>query len=159
MESVRSWALTVCLCSIGSALIYFLVPKGNLEKPMRTVISIFLLAVIISPLMKSEGLSLESFNFDAGDFSSEIEENAAAVNGAVIESFAKLVGQSVDECLDGNGYEGYETEVKAASDEQGRIRVESITLYFENVEGIDQDALGELVYKETGLYPEVAGNN
>ncbi|MDR1630929.1 MAG: stage III sporulation protein AF [Oscillospiraceae bacterium] len=155
MDFIRSWALTLCLCSLGSALIYFLVPKGSMEKPMRTAISIFLLAAVISPLFKVQGLDLADLQLDEWMVSDNVSEQADAVQNAAEAQFQTIVADSLHKALQSAGYAARKIEVKTERNEQLQVSVSEITLFLDDANLLQKQAISELVHQETGITPKI----
>ena len=50
MTAVKSWTLLICIVSIISTLLEMLLPKGQMEKIFKVVLSIFILCALLIPL-------------------------------------------------------------------------------------------------------------
>ena len=58
METIRSWAAMFCAASIVGAFVVFLLPEGNMKKPVQIALSFLLLTVAVWPLSNQIDLSL-----------------------------------------------------------------------------------------------------
>lgn len=155
MDFIRSWALTLCLCSLGSALIYFLVPKGSMEKPMRTAISIFLLAAVISPLFKVQGLDLADLQWDEWLISDGVSEQADEIQSAAEAQFQAIVADSLHAALENAGCAALKIEVKTERNEQLQVSVSEITLFLDETNMAKRQDISALVKSETGIEPKI----
>ncbi len=100
MDDIKKWALCVTLCAFAGAVVYILAPKGVLEKPMRTVVSLFIIAAIFSPFLNGEGIDLNLLStIDSIDtqqktdieelIDEQVEKSVADVAKAEIEAVLK----------------------------------------------------------------------
>lgn len=60
MDSVKAWAISICMASLAGTLAHFLSPSGNIQRIFKVVISVFFITVMIYPIV---GLTIE----DIGD--------------------------------------------------------------------------------------------
>ena len=153
LDFLKEWAVTLCVCSVGSGILCFLIPKGNMEKVLRIVVSIFLLAVVISPFFERD-FSLRDFSFEGDAGVEEAENVAREIERAAAESFARRVVGAVADVLAAEGFIDLECEVLIVSDDAGRIFVEGIVLRG-LVLAEDVEFVGDLVFRETGIFPRI----
>lgn len=153
MDFIRSWVLTISLSSFASALIYFLLPKGNVEKAARTAISIFILTIVISPLFKIQGLNLLDHKWDEEGLEAEINEQAENIRQAAEEQFRHLVTNSTLAALKEKGFEDISIEVITMSNERGEISVFEIHVLSDVENRERKSQIQEIIRQETGLKP------
>ena len=59
MEALRTWALTVAIAALAGGIVRLLTPRGSVEKAVRVVVAVFLLAAFLSPMFGRGGVSLD----------------------------------------------------------------------------------------------------
>lgn len=63
MDSIRQWALCLIFSAAAGTLVTVISPRGSMEKTLRAVVGIFIVAAICTPLTKlsADGLTLSAF--------------------------------------------------------------------------------------------------
>lgn len=65
MEIFRQWAFSLVISGIAGTVVSLLAPRGNTEKALRTVIGVFVVCVLCSPLAELGGeADFPSFSFE-----------------------------------------------------------------------------------------------
>ena len=77
MDGLKQWALTLIIGGLAGTFVIALSPNGAASKTLRTVIGIFIVLVVCSPLSKleNEDGSLPVFNENGGYGSFDEEDN------------------------------------------------------------------------------------
>ncbi len=153
MDSIRSWALGICVCSFSTALICFLMPKGQLEKPMRTVVSIFLLSVVISPLINLRSVQLEDFGISIEESEGEIGDRSQDIKDTALENYKTFLEETLTTLLKEQGQSGLDINVEAEFITDGSLNLKSIKIKPERQSAIDREKIIEIIQKETGITP------
>lgn len=65
MDSIRQWALCLVFSAAAGTLVTVISPRGSMEKTLRAVVGVFIVAAICTPLTKlsADGLTLSAFAF------------------------------------------------------------------------------------------------
>lgn len=98
-ETFSSWAAGICAAAVISAAVTALIPSGNLEKSVKTVVSVFLICSLVMPFVKGN----VAIN---GDISKNIEEYEETENALLDEAqrqTEEFMKNSVVEILSENG--------------------------------------------------------
>lgn len=119
MESLKSWAISICVFSIVLLFYRMLFPNGNLKKTGEIVISIFLLFMMIQPFtnLQTDAETLlpqtqwEDF-YDSG----QTAYYTAALESAVADSLAKI------------GVQTEQVDAKAVLDEEHYLVLSALEL-------------------------------
>lgn len=124
MEIFRQWAISLVISGIAGTVVSLLAPRGNMEKVLRTVIGIFVVCVLCSPLTQ--------LKTDA-DFSSfSFEENEAVqadlLGKQIEESCRETVGNVAKEVASQLGITEYEVDVEMYIDETFCIIIQNVTV-------------------------------
>ena len=81
IEGIRNWAFAVCAAAICGAVMNMLLPDGSEKRIFKTVLCLFMLCSIISPVI--------GMNFS--DLSTEFDfKNSCAQSGDTTEEFLSL---------------------------------------------------------------------
>lgn len=102
MDALKQWAVCLIVSALAGTFVMAVSPKGSMDKTMRAVVGIFVVAAICSPLaeLKDADFSLEAM---ADSYSVDENKNVEAMQEQVISACRRAV----------------ENEVKKASEESG----------------------------------------
>jgi hypothetical protein len=155
MDGIKEWAVNLTLCFIASSIIVFLRPKGKLEKPMKTLLSLFLLSAIIMPFIKNSS-ALDDLPKRSEDFGIDYEDNAVDVRDEMnylLERQGKAAVEIiVKNKLDSLGINYSEIEVITDIAEDGRIIIKDIVIKASLSQSEKATAENE-INKLTGIRP------
>lgn len=152
MESVKTWAFSVCCASIVGGMMDILLPEGSLQKTYKTVFCVFILCVILAPLSEIGSFDIDIFKNELEDI--ENEEYSENVFNENSEKYIKdEIVSSVKEILKEEGVNAEDTFVKVNILNDGSINIIKFTLTFSKME--DADLLAEKIYEKTGIKPEI----
>lgn len=124
---LREWLISITLCSLACSLVYILVPRGAMEKMMKTIISLFVIGVIAAPLA---GVLRGADNYSFSNEGYTYEEYARQVNSLLVSSAENAVRQAVTDCMP--ALADSEIEVTASYENENTLRVESISIKLNN---------------------------
>ncbi|MCD7774629.1 MAG: stage III sporulation protein AF [Clostridiales bacterium] len=155
MEVLRKWGIMLCTASVASAVICFIVPKGKMERAVKTVLSLFMLTVIVWPLSYLDGGNI----FDI-DTSFEIEEYDEEKYYDEIKEYAVRVGEenvknSLDEILKELCSYAYSIEVQMYINDEDNPELSEISIELSSEDSALQGIIREKVSSETGIIPEI----
>lgn len=51
MSAIKQWAFSLCATMVACGILQMLMPKSNLEKMLRLVVSVFFLCCVLSPIV------------------------------------------------------------------------------------------------------------
>lgn len=100
MGELRAWAFTVCAAGMTAALMQMIFPQGKLKKLMSTVLSLFILLCVASPLAAAvpEGFSGEIDSFSGFEYDLNGEAGAEEIYRAAAErELSALVSNYLNE--------------------------------------------------------------
>lgn len=140
MEFVKQWALAVVIAAAAGAAVLILSPDDGAGRSVKTAVSIFLLAAMLSPLMK--GIS-----FEIPEIIPEEQIEQPELNDAVEEQMKTALATEITKILDENGIKAKEINIDMSISDN-IVTVESVHIVSEN-EG-DFSALRERISNETG---------
>lgn len=116
MDEVKKWAINLTVILLAGAVMKFIMPSGGVSKSAKTVLSLTVLAVMLSFSFGSEGIDW--------DFS-EIElENAVCEN----DPYTQAVEKAITEMLDSKGIEYDYIKVNGRMGDDGVYVIESVEI-------------------------------
>ena len=60
MDGIRSWAFAVCAAAVCAAVMNMLLPQGSEKRIFKTVLSLFMLCSILSPILSTDFSTLST---------------------------------------------------------------------------------------------------
>lgn len=161
MEIIVEWIKTIAITSIVGAVVYFLVPKGNLEKALRLVVSFSLILSILYPFLNgviktefdfSEFLSIEEIEMQADD---KAEEYAKIYNDALSAESISIVKESIKKLLDSSKFKYSDIEISTDITQDNGIVINKIKIVVSGIESEqNMSYVRESIKELTGIYPE-----
>lgn len=133
MDEFRQWAICLIIAAVACTLVTVISPRGSVDKTVKAVAGVFVVAVICAPLA-----DLPDFEFAFTDekttqsYDYEAEEK-------IVELYGEAVSQRVAELADEKGVQVISVETDVSLDENGCIIIHKIA-----VEVADCDSEEEL---------------
>ena len=124
MDAFRQWAVSLITAGFAGTVISLLSPRGTMEKTLRAVIGIFIVATVISPIAKlSDADILPAFAFE--------KETVAIENDLgeyMLEVCKNTVGKVISEAAKKHGVEEFGIDADMYIDENGCIIIQKIRI-------------------------------
>ncbi len=139
MDTIQSWAVTICVFSVLVLLFRMLFPSGNVKKAGETLISLLMVFMLISPfadLLSSGELSFPQIR----------EEDIYDVGQEQV--YAHTLEMTISEQLSASGIEVEELTLQTELDEENYLVLSSVRLVTASDKSDDEirtcleDALG-----------------
>lgn len=161
MEIIVDWIKTIAATSIAGAIVYFLVPKGNLEKTLRLVVSFSLILSILYPFLNgvfkkdidfSAFVSIEEIELQADD---KAEEYARIYNDSLYTESISIIKENIEELLDSLKFKYSDIEISTDITKDNGIVINKIKIVVSDKEA-EQDLshVQESIKELTGIDPE-----
>lgn len=152
MEVLRQWALSLIIASAAGTFAMVLLPRGSMDKIVRAVVGIFVVAVICSPLAE-----LKDINFSLQAFA-EYELETANVE-ALREQLALACRNAVEKQISDTARE-LEIEVESINaemntDTENCIIIHKITVYISAESGGKAEPFSEILQEKLGVPVQV----
>ena len=155
MEAVKVWSFSVCIAIVIGAITSMIAPSLTKHKIIRIVISVFVLAGIMSPLvdvLDETNLSLEAVNelnnYEEFEGQQALEEDILnKLEDAVDKTMYDIVKQ---ELLRFGIEENFGMHVDLVYQKDG-ISVEGVNIAIEDLHMIEQERLAEELEKNLGF--------
>lgn len=152
METVKSWAFSVCAASICGAVLNMILPEGSAQKTYKAVFCIFFLCVLIAPLSELKIPDFDSLAESVNETKTEdMTENE--FSESYISAMEKAVIADTKAVLSENGITAKDISIKINISGDGGIDINKFTLTLDSAE--NPGAIGEKVYEKTGIMPEI----
>lgn len=129
MSEIKLWALNLCAVLLFTALINYLVPKGNVKKICETAFSIIILAVFCVPFFQMKNIDTAYLNSDIDSFMTEKFDYSSSYDEAVKTAVGKV--------LDDNKI-GYSEITVQSKIENGEYILEKVNVTLENAEDAER---------------------
>ncbi len=154
MEAVKNWAFSICAAAICGAVLNIVLPEGGAQKTYKTVLCVFFLSVLVSPLTQIEipnFLEISDIEYNY----TQITENEFTENS--FEMIEEKILTDTKNLLREKGITPKDISVKVNISESGSIDINKFVLTLdENPFGLSQE-----IYQKIGITPEiiVSGEN
>ena len=125
MNDIKAWAVNLCAILLVTAVINYLVPKGEVKKICETAFSLIILAVFCLPLFEMKNIDASILNNKFDSLFSEKIDYALAYD----ESIKSAVMTILDE--NKIGYTRVEIKSRTENDE---YILENVIVYLESTE-------------------------
>ncbi len=151
IEGIRNWAFAVCAAAICGAVMNMLLPDGSEKHIFKTVLCLFMLCSIISPVI----------GIDFSDLSTEFDfKNSRAQSGDTTEEFLSLSAKEAENAIindtaaalgeKGISVDNISARVNILPD--GSININRFSVCIS--EG-NPDEIKHIVERKTGISPEI----
>lgn len=151
MDAIKNWAFSVCCAAITGSIMNFILPEGNTSKTFKTVLCIFFLCVVVSPLI--------NLNYTFHDFKYEDRtNNDSLINDnmfldASSEYLEKEILSETEKIILSEGIKAKDIFVKINISENGSIDINKFEIVLYECSNID--VLKEKILKEIGFAPDI----
>lgn len=154
MNSLQSWALSVCVTMVGVGIFSLLVPNSNLKKVVSFTISLFFLSSLLSPLI----LSMPELDFSA--ISGEITQNTEleeTTRQQVLEQTKDTIAKELGQIFLQNGYkiEALAIDISNEDSENDTDTKIKVKLTLPKEQKNQEGNIRALVRSSVGVNPEI----
>ncbi len=151
IEGIKSWAFSVCAAAICGAVMNMLLPEGSEKRIFKTVLCLFMLCSILSPIL--------SMDFSALSTETDFKENRAQTEGITEELLAFSANEAENTIINdtaaalaekGIAADNISVEVNILPD--GSINISRFVI---TVSGDNPEEIKSIAEKRIGLLPEI----
>ena len=122
MEIFRQWAFSLLISGMAGTIVSLLAPRGNMEKVLRTVVGIFIVSVLCSPLIKLK----TDAEFPSLSFELDEAVQADSLGKQMEDSCRQTIGNVAKETADEFGITEYELNTELYIDSEFCINIQEI---------------------------------
>lgn len=141
MENIKQWAVSVCAVIAITAILKYLIPEGKMKKTSEAVLSLIVLAVVLTPFLNS-GNAFDS-TLNNYDFLSDIEEYESS------DAYGEALEKSIGDILTENGIAYKEITVNTNIDSESYINISNIEIELQNTD--EKDKVCALLSEKLGI--------
>lgn len=149
IAELKNWALALCAAAICGAVMNMLLPEGSEKRIFKTVLCVFLLCSMLSPLMSLNFSGIEKSlyidEYENGDITEDLLALSAKQTEKALEDKAKAVLEEKD--ID---FDNIFAQVNISED--GSINISRFVI---TADEADAEKIRSTVYEHTGLLPEI----
>lgn len=149
IAELKNWALALCTAAIFGAVMNMLLPEGSEKRIFKTVLCVFLLCSMLSPLMSLNFSDIEESLYidehENGDITEDLLALSAKQTEKALEDKAKAVLEEKD--ID---FDNIFAQVNISED--GSINISRFVI---TADEADAEKIRSTVYEHTGLLPEI----
>lgn len=147
MDMLKQWLISLVFAAMAGTLISVISPKGSTEKTLKTVVGIFIIAAICSPLTElgATDFTLPVF---ANNNSVQPEEGMEDYIARALEA---EVCSRLSECAERLDMEIDDVVIEAETDENGCIIIHNVLIKIQNCEYESAQKAAEALSEELGM--------
>lgn len=125
IEFISSWASEVIVSVIIATILEIVLPEGNNKKYIKTVIGVYILFSIISPVISkfsNEEIKIENiFNLDSTLSQNTIEVDSINTTISIEKTYITKLKQDITKNVEEKGYEVNDIEVKVETKDENNF--------------------------------------
>ena len=145
MEFIKNWVLIIVSAAVAGSVMLLLCPSGNMERTVKTIISIFLLSAIILPFSGSGFIKLDFIQYK--ETSGEVYKDNIDV--IFTEFTADEVENLIKRSLNDNSV-AYDDIMAVVSKKDDVINIEKIVLNIGEGSAAEADSAVKLIKEIIG---------
>ena len=150
---INSWIKNIIVAVIITIIIEMILPEGKNKKYIKTVISIYIVFVVISPIFSkilNKKIDVSKI-FDDYEIP-EMQMNTIDNNTYIKEEYENKIKEDITMKLKNIGYETVNMEIKISTKDESYGQIEKISLNVkkknENIEKVEKVDIGNKTTKE-----------
>ncbi len=158
MNEIKEWAIMLCVISVGSTFVIFLVPKGNLRKSTNITITLVMLSIVTLPFFGKNSLEISIPDISIDEFPDK-NDYIQNENDFFVISSEFIVRQQIEEILAGICSDDFSVDTEIYTDAKGDVVLSDIHIFIQSSDSGIVNIIKNNVGKITGIMPEVIVEN
>lgn len=151
MSAVREWAFALCAAMVAAGLVRMLLPKSNLEKMLRMVLSIFFLCCLLSPaVLRAPSLMVEIETVGREELAARSEKVAELARRQTLELARESLHKLVEEKLEQRGIKVHAITINMVTKGQNEMALQSVELLLDFADQDGHQSLAQELGRELG---------
>lgn len=147
MDMLKQWLISLAFAAMAGTLISVISPKSSVEKTLKTVVGIFIISAICSPLTE-----LESADFSLPVFAeSNLVQPEEGINDYLAKALEAEVCSRLSECAKRLNVEIDGVVIEAETDEDGCIIIHKVVIKIQNYEYQSAQKAADALSEELGM--------
>ena len=148
MDALKDWAICLIIGAAAATLVVSVSPRGSVDKTVRAVVGIFVVAAICTPLAKLLKTDFSAENFGVYDFSVSEAEN---MKGYVLDIYKNEIQKRVISAAEDYGVTIEKIFISADIDAEGCIIIHKISIETDEPELAESSDFLRFVSQKTGF--------
>ena len=147
MDTVRQWAMSLCMAAVAGAAAQIILPEGSLQKVFKVAFSVFFLCCLFSPVLAEVELeNILSGEISSTETASLSEELESRMNSQIIEDFSASLEDMAEKALLNIGILGAKAKADINITEDGGILINRLLVT------VPQDVAGRAGEIESAIW-------
>ena len=152
MYEIKNWAFSVCCCVIVCGILNMILPEGSGSKIFKSVLCVFFLSVLLSPVSEFS-YDILSLKNSGSDITFDYSENKNPFTDVSEEYLKKEIIKSTEEILNRQGIVPEDISIKINIQENKSIDINDFVIIVSEEQNTEE--LAERILKKTGIKPEI----
>lgn len=152
MYEIKNWAFSVCCCVIVCGILNMILPEGSGSKIFKSVLCVFFLSVLLSPVSEFS-YDILSFKNSGSDITFYYSEKENPFIDVSEEYLKKEIIKSTEEILNRQGIVPEDISIKINIQENKSIDINDFVIIVSEEQNTEE--LAERILKKTGIEPEI----
>ncbi|MBR3779678.1 MAG: stage III sporulation protein AF [Clostridia bacterium] len=151
MDILKDWALCLIAAAAAGTLATVVVPRGTMDKTVRAVVGIFVVAVICSPLAKLDEQDLFTDVFS--EYEEVFSDNSYTqeMQNYMIDLMKETVNSEIKETADELGAEIKSVVSDISVDDKNCINIHKINVVINKTDFLDKEELSDTISERLGV--------
>ncbi|MGI6403947.1 MAG: stage III sporulation protein AF [Oscillospiraceae bacterium] len=151
MSAVKEWAFSLCAAMVAAGLVRMLLPKSNLEKMLRMVLSVFFLCCLLSPaVLRTPSLLVEIELAGREELTARSEKVTELARRQSLELARENLHKLVKEKLEQRGIIVHAITINMVTKGQNEMVLQSVELLLDAAEQQGHQGLAQELGRELG---------
>ncbi len=151
MESIQNWAFAVCAAAVCGAVMNMLLPEGSEKRIFKTVLCLFMLCSILSPILSTDFSDL-STELDLGESRAQTSDITGELLSLSSEEVQSAIISDAAAALRENGIAADNISAEVNISPDGSINISRFSVA---ISSGNPDEIKKIVEQKTGLSPEI----
>ena len=158
MDILRQWAICITISSLVGAVVYALSPKGNIQRAMQVIISVFFLCAILSPFLNGQKIK---FDFNDKEVMANKSENAnnvelnKNVNEQMLDISKNMIEEQAKSILYSHQIYNGQIYPSMDIDDKGSIFIKAMTIKLPNNDMCKKNDIVDSICKQLGVESKI----
>lgn len=128
MDAIKTWGLSVIFAVLSGGIFIVLFPNGSLKKIYETIVGVFVVCIMFSPLLNIDKDLIKETNVELKGETS-IVQNQSEFNKTVVDKFESNVEDIFASRLSAQNISYEKIDVCTFIDDENRINISSVVVY------------------------------
>lgn len=151
MDILKDWAMCLIAAAAAGTLATVVVPRGSMDKTVRAVVGIFVVAVICSPLAELDGQNLFTDAFGEYDDVFSADSYTREMQDYMIDLMKETVDSEIKKTADELGAKIKSVVSDISVDGENCINIHKIDVVINKTDFLDKEELSDKISERLGV--------